>query len=263
MSGARLCLHRGGREVPREYLATVPTPAPSRRWHPVGHHAFVDAVDEALSAQGFTIERRRYGLSQDDAKLFGVLDLTVPVVSGVTVAVGIRNSLNQTFPLGFCAGHRVFVCDNLAFSAELMVKRKLTSRGMLRFRDDIAACVSGLDVFKRAEEHRVRRMQLADIGDTEAESFMLRALERRLISHRLVYKLIEAWREPPFEEFESRTLWSLFNCFTLVMSDRAKSNAQQHARDTMSLQALLAPKGANAPGMLDVDCEVIDVTQEA
>jgi hypothetical protein len=30
---------------------------------------------------------------------------------GVSLAVGIRNSWDQSFPLGFCAGARVFVCD--------------------------------------------------------------------------------------------------------------------------------------------------------
>ena len=256
MSNGRLVLHRGAREVSHDYLARVPTPSPSRRWFPVGHATFVDSVDECLTAQGFTIERRRYGLSGDDARLFGVYDLTVPVAEGVSVSVGIRNSLDQTFPLGFCAGHRVFICDNLAFSAELMTKRKHTRFGHDRFRDDILACVAQLDAFQAAEAFRIRGMREAGLSDTEAESVMLRALERRLISPRLVYKLIEAWREPPFEAFEPRTAWSLFNAFTLVMSDRARTNPTQHARDTMSLQTLLAPRGGDEPGMIDVDCEV-------
>lgn len=110
MSRSNLCLHRGAREVGREVLASVPTPPPSRRWVPIGHAQAVDTVEQALSSSGFRIERQRLGLSRDDARLFGVMDLTVEVAPDVTLAVGVRNSIDQSFPLGFCAGHRVFVC---------------------------------------------------------------------------------------------------------------------------------------------------------
>lgn len=132
--------------------------------------------------------------------------------------------------------------DNLSFSAELMVRRKHTRFGADRFRDDIAQCVAKLDEFRLAEQGRITRMQETPIGNVEAESFMLRAYEHRLVSHRTLPGLIEAWREPAHEAFEERTLWSLFNCFTLVMADRAKSNPQAHAAATMRLQGLLNPE---------------------
>jgi hypothetical protein len=53
-------------------------------------------------------------------------------------------------------------------------------------------------------------------------------------------RLIEAWRTPAFGgELAERTAWSLFNCFTLVMSDLASTNPQRYASATMKLQALL------------------------
>lgn len=241
MSPSKLCLHRGAREVQREALALVPVPPPSRRWVPVGHAQVVDTVERSLADCGLRVERQRYGLSRDDARLFGTLDLAVEVAPDVTLAVGVRNSIDQSFPLGFCAGHRVFVCDNLAFSAELMVRRKHTRFGADRFRDDIAGCVAKLEEFRLAEHARIARMREAPIGDVEAESFMLRAYEHRLVSHRLLPGLIGAWRDPAHEAFEGRTLWSLFNCFTLVMADRARSNPQAHAVATMRLQGLLNP----------------------
>lgn len=110
MSRSNLCLHRGAREVSRDVLGTIPTPPPSRRWVPIGHADAVATVQSTLAQSGFHVERERYGLSRDDARLFGVLDLTIEVAPDVTLAVGVRNSIDQSFPLGFCAGHRVFVC---------------------------------------------------------------------------------------------------------------------------------------------------------
>lgn len=242
MGEARLVLHRGAREVPRETLASIITPPPSKRWVPIGHDRVILTVTATLETIGFRVDRERYALSGDDARLFGTLDISVEVAPDVTLAVGVRNSIDQTFPLGFCAGHRVFVCDNLAFSAELMVRRKHTRFGHDRFRDDITQCVAKLEEFRLAEQGRITRMRETTIGDVEAESFMLRAYEHRLVSHRQLPGLIEAWREPAHEAFEERTLWSLFNAFTLVMADRAKSNPQAHAAATMRLQGLLNPE---------------------
>lgn len=252
MSGS-LVLHCGASEVSRTALAEIPTPEPQGRWHPIAHTAVLESVASTLEAVGFTITKERLGLSANKARFFGTLDLAVPIVPNVTLAVGIRNSIDKTFPLGFCAGHRVFVCDNLAFSAELMAKRKHTRFGASRFRDDIVNCVSRLEQFKLAEQSRIQRMQEAEITNVEAESYMLRAFENRIVTRNLP-KLIEAWREPPFDEFRPRTLWSLFNAFTLVMSGQAETNPQMFARQTMRLQGLLAPvRGADSPDLLVVD----------
>ncbi len=251
VSESRLCLHRGAREVPREALARVPVPAPSRRWVPIGHDRAVHTVAAALADGGFRVVRERYALSRDDARLFGTLDLRVEVAPDVTLAVGIRNSLDQSFPLGFCAGHRVFVCDNLCFSAELMVRRKHTRFGVERFRDDIAGCVAGLEAFRLAERARIGRMQGSELTETQAESLMLRAAyDRRILSHRLMPRLIAQWRDPAHPAFEPRTHWSLFNAFTLVMADRARSNPQAFAAATMRLQALLLPEGDDGAALL-------------
>ena len=84
-------------------------------------------------------------------------------------------------------------------------------------------------------------MQETECSDVLAESLMLRAYDQGIISHRQLPRVIKEWREPSFEDFADRTLWSLFNAFTTVMNDRAKTNPQQHATHTMRLQALICP----------------------
>jgi hypothetical protein len=242
----KLTLHVDAREVTLDELAAVPTPPPTTTWFPLGHATVIETVTRNLESVGLAVDRAKYGLSRGGARMFATLDLEVEVVPGVKLAAGVRNSTDQSFPLGFCAGHRVFVCDNLAFSAELLVSRKHTRFGHERFKADIAETVGKLQAFREAEVARIDRMRGLVLDDRHAESLMLRAYEHGFCGVRYLPKLIEAWRAPAFGgELAERTAWSLFNCFTVVMADLASTNPQRYAAATMKLQALLTAAANN------------------
>ena len=205
------------------------------------HNHVFDAVLGTLEATDFQVQRMQLSLSQDDARFFGTLDLLSTVAEGVALAVGVRNSIDKTFPLGFCAGSRVFVCDNLAFRSELLVARKHTLHGGTRFREAIALAVHSLGQFRDTEAQRIDRMKVFPLSDMHAESLMLQAYARGLVSHRALPHVIEAWRQPAHAAFEGRNLWSLLNAFTGAIQGRARSNPQQFALQSIRLQALLCP----------------------
>jgi hypothetical protein len=132
------------------------------------------------------------------------------------LAVGIRNSIDKTFPLGFCAGSRVFVCDNLAFLTELLGTRKHTRFGGERFQEAIAQGVQRLPQFIAGEAETIDTMLHAPLHPELADSLILRSYEQGIISHRILPAVIKAWRfRPP--KFEDETLWSLFNAFTSAL----------------------------------------------
>jgi hypothetical protein len=238
LAKSTLVLHCGAREVTRDELVHVPTPAATKTWFPVSHDTCVSTVQKSLTNAGFEIRSMRFGLSRNDARLFATVDLASPLAAGVSLAVGIRNSFDKSLPLGFVAGNRVFVCDNLAFRSELSVKRKHTLFGHGRFGDDIHAAVNNLGQFKIHEVERVKQLQHAEIDDQWAESFMLRSFEKKLISHRVLSGVIAQWRKPSFEEFEERSAWSLLNAYTTTLGPRLKSNAQAYAEQTLALGGL-------------------------
>lgn len=247
MSESHLITHCGARTVDREQLRAVATPAATRTWFPIGHLQVLEIVEEKLAEGGFRIERERLALSRGDARFFGTLDLASTVAPGVTLAVGIRNSIDKSLPIGFAAGARVFVCDNLAFRSEITIARKHTRFGSDRYAEALCRAVGGLAQFKEAEGARIRRFQLTDVTDIEAESLMLRAYECDVVSHRLLPRVIAEWRQPSFEEFQPRTLWSLLNAFTTVLGERQKSNPQQFAHLTIRLQDLLSETAGVRP----------------
>jgi hypothetical protein len=237
-----LMLHSGSRTVDRPTLEMIPAPEATDTWFPVRHGDVLGRAVGLLEGAGFRIERSRYGLSPDNHRFFGVLDLSLPVgTDGVKLAVGIRNSTDKTFPIGLAAGTRVFVCDNLAFSAELTVTRKHTKNGMDRWTEAIGGAVNRLDQFQRAETVRIERLQGYNLALPEADSFILRAWEAGILSTRQLPDAVKQWREPSFDWGRPGTAWHLYNAMTHSLSGAAERNPQRHAGLTMRLMQHFAP----------------------
>lgn len=240
-----LMLHTGGRLCTLDELQAIPTPPPEGRWHPVAHAQVLDTVTATLTGAGYAVKSQALAVARDGKRFFGTLDLTTPLTPDGTVAlaVGVRNSTDKSFPLGFCAGSRVFVCDNLAFNAELLVKRKHTRFAALRWNNEIAAAVQKLPSFAEAEQARIARLMVSELTDDRALAILVRAMERRVIAAPTIPKILAEWRTPTHDygTGERPTAWKLLNCFTTVLGkERAIKSASEYAGQTIRLNALLA-----------------------
>jgi hypothetical protein len=238
---ANLILHKGASLVTLEQLREFRAPEPEGRWYPIAHCSVLEAVKGTLGEAGYQVRTEKLALNREGTRFFGTLDLETAVGPGVHLAVGIRNSTDKTFPLGFCAGNRVFVCDNLAFRSELLVKRKHTRYGEQRFRQAIAEAVTSLGSFQEIETARIKAMMGYELTAEQADSLILRSFEKGIISAPLLPRIIKEWREPSFEEFQPRTVWSLLNAFTRVLGERATTQPTKFAVQTTRLNNLLEP----------------------
>ena len=236
---SQLIAHAGARVVSLDELERVEAPPSTDTWFPIRHSQVLHSAIETLGEAGFQVRRTGLALSRNDARFFGVIDLEAPIMPGVNLAVGIRNSADKSLPVAFCAGTRVTVCDNLAFRSEIVVARKHTKYGQMRYQEAIAKAVGTLPQFREKEHERVIRFQDAAITDERAEALMLRSFEKEIVSYRMLPQVIEAWRKPSHEDFAPRTLWSLEQCFTGILAVVQKSNPQRFASLTIRLQDLL------------------------
>lgn len=242
MSTSTLSNHCGARQVNATELAGIAPPQPTRTWFPLAHRAVLDSVCGALEGTGFMICRSRLAVSHGGARFFGTLDLTTSIVEGVSLAVGIRNSNDQSFPIGFCCGQRVFVCDNLAFTSEIVVSKKHTRYGQERYLEGLARAVASLDQYRQTAVGWIEGMQARQLSNDTANSLLLQAYERKIIGLRLLPLVVEEWRRPSRPEYEPRTAYSLFNCFTEVLGRERQSRfPAESALATMRLSKLLAP----------------------
>lgn len=242
MAEATLITHLGGRDVTLEELDGIPTPPSTETWFPIPHAQVLHAVEETLQGGGFLIQRRRLSIAKGGNRFFGTLDLSTPITDGVTLAVGVRNSTDKSFPIGFCCGTRVFVCDNFAFTSEIVVAKKHTRFGQERYLEGIARAVSSLSQYRESTARWIDQMKGWQLPAEAADSFILRSSEEEVIGARQLPLVLKEWRQPRFEEYQPRTAWSLFNSFTDVLGrTRENTHPAQAALTTMRLRRLLAP----------------------
>lgn len=237
-----LVLHKGAAEVSRNHLATFAAPPPEGRWHPVSHTKVLTTVCDTLETSGYRIRREQLAVARDGHRFFGTLDLDSTLVPGVSLAVGVRNSTDKSFPLGFCAGNRVFVCDNLAFRSELLVKRKHTRYGEVRFHNAIAGAITQLRTFQEVEGQRIRCLQTTRVTEAQASLCVLKALDQGVVSAPVIPRIWKEIVSPSFDYGQDGlTLWTVLQAFTTCLMDRAKRSPNEYAGMTIRLNALLSP----------------------
>jgi hypothetical protein len=239
MAESRLMLHCGARHVESDELALVKAPPPEGRWYPLSHISVLNRVKETLAEAGYAVIREQLALSRHDARFFGTIDLQSKIVQGVTLAAGVRNSIDRSLPIGFIAGTRTFVCDNLAFRSELLVKRKHTLNGERTFAQGIAQAVMSLNDFKETEGARIEKMRDRELKPEQADSLILQSFERGIITAPALPRVIKEWKESAYEEFQPRTMWSLYNAFTNALRERAVKQPTTFAVQTMRLGSFL------------------------
>lgn len=213
-----LMIHCGGREVAREELGRVGTPVPTATWHPIPHDALLAEVEQSLTHNDLRIVAEQHALARDGDRYFGLLQIANGQNPGDHAWVlGLRNSHDQTFPAGLVVGSRVFVCDNLAFSGEIVIARRHTRWIMRDLPRLVLDGVGQLTQRWHSQEERYDRYRASSLADREAHDVVIRALDAQAITTIQVPAVLREWRRPEHAAFRDRTAWSLFNAFTHVV----------------------------------------------
>ena len=236
-------LHAGGKLATLDELRDCKTPPPEGRWHPVSHVKVLDTVKETLHGAGYVIKSEKYGLAgQRPLRRPRPRD---PARPRAGLSVGVRNSVDKSFPLGFAAGSRVFVCDNLAFRSELLVRRKHTME-----RDEGVRDGHRRPVAASRRSRRPRRAHPPDGGDgADAGDGVPRHPHRVPPGHHLVAATparLPGWEEPPHEDFcpapRGHSSTPSPRC-----SSPARSAPQPFVAQTIRLNGLMLPEGTDVP----------------
>lgn len=250
MSVATLMNHKGAHELPRNELALIEAPPPTATWFPTRHIDVLNAAEKTITAAGYEIKKSQYSVSHEGHRFFGVMDLASTIIDGITLAVGIRNSTDKTFPIGLCCGNRVFCCDNLAFTSEIVVSKKHTRFGSERYREGIAGAIASLGQYQQAQATWINRLQQQKLSREESDSLILRAYEEDVIGARMLPLIIEEVRRPTFDEFKDGSAWSLWNCFTTILGRKSERPAEA-ALTTIKLQRLFSPEVIDVPAVAE------------
>ncbi len=236
---SNLLLHVDAGRVTRRDLENVELPEPTPTWHPVAHTRVLDTVTDRLADMNIPVRREQLGLTHDGARFFGTLDLDLDVYGGdVSLSVGIRNSIDKSISAGLAVGERVFVCDNLCFSGEIVAMRKHT-RHILRDLDGkVTEALVQLDKFRELAGQRIERLHNLTLTDSQAHDLMVRAADRGCIAWSGIGRVLAEYREPQHDVFLPRNAWSLMNAFTEVAKVGFQKNPVRASVQTIQLTSL-------------------------
>ena len=230
MRNLNLILHCGGSVATRNELGNIQTPSPEGRWFPIPHLELVTQVETRLQENGMRIVNESFGLANDGHRMFGLMQIANGQnAEDYSWVAGLRNSHDKTFPAGLCVGSGVFVCDNLAFSSEIVFGRRHTTNIMR----DLPLLV-GTAIGKLAESWTDQNKRIEAYKDTvlskgDAADMLLDALKQDVLNTRQILPAFDEWRKPRHEEFaEKKNVWRFFNAVTQVIQPEPGKNKKGH-----------------------------------
>jgi hypothetical protein len=197
----------------------------------VAHGDLIDVLDAELTRRGLAVRAEAYAMQRAGALLFGVIDLAWRDTGEFAAAIGLRTSNDKTFSLQIAVGLRIFVCDNLVFSGDLIALKRKHTAG-LDLPREIAAAMERYQNGVLNLENGIGRLKATAITDGEAKEKICDLFRQTILPVRLFHAVCRAHFEDANGGTQApRTLWGLHNACTCQMKALPPAPAfQAHAR---------------------------------
>jgi hypothetical protein len=211
-----LILHCGANAAEIDAVRAVPTPDATPSWQPIPHGDLYGRVRSTLESSGLHIVEEAHGLWRDGLRYFGLMEVrNGHDGNDFGLVVGLRNSHDKSFPAALALGSHVFCCDNLAFSGEVKLSRKHTTYIWRDLPGLVERAVGRLADLRNLQARRIGAYKSTALTDDRAvHDLVVRSVYARVLPGSQIMDVLNEWRRPRHEEFEPRTVWSLFNSFT-------------------------------------------------
>ena len=171
---------------------------------------------------GHELLEDHHAVTQDGLNYFGVLSLRSPY-GDYTDMVSLRNSHKKQFPIGIAIGSWVFVCDNLAFNADHVIKRKHTANAKRDLPGLVAAVIEPLGEARKAQELTFERYKALALSDALADQGIMSMYRRGVINLTRIGDVLKAYEEPP-HDWGDKTPWRLFNAASFALTGKVAEN---------------------------------------
>ena len=216
-----MIIHDGGIKLNSiDDFRSLEDPTPMGKMHyPIRHDYFLDLIERGLTPKGWTIKWSEFALHLDKDRgydnAFGLWGLESDNTDETRI-LGCRNSGTQHFSAQLGAGQHVTVCDNLLFSAAVMVGRKHTKNIIADLPRLVRKTMGRISDEFVNQERRTEVYKETKIERTDANHIMMETVRAKAIPPSQLLHWVNEWEKPTHEEFADRTAWSLQNAFTEV-----------------------------------------------
>jgi hypothetical protein len=213
-----LMLHAGANAVSYDALRAVHTPSGTDTHVPIPHHELVQLVRYTLGFFGHEITEEAHSVTPDGDRYFGLMSLR-SAYSDYTDTLGLRNSHDKSFPIGIAFGSKVFVCDNLAFIGEHVIRRKHTVKARRELPGLVTEIVQPLQAQRIAQNTKLLAYKAAPITDDVADQAIMQMYRKDVIGVQAIGHVLKAYEEPP-HDWGDKTAWRLFNAATFALAGK-------------------------------------------
>ena len=230
----------------REIVEGVPVPPETRSYRPIPNKEFLLMVEQVAQDCSLEVdtENANFGLAGKGQRMFGTYPLVGQNHFGdqVSLMLGVRNSYDKFLSAGVCFGSKVFVCSNLVFTGYASEDNSIVGRTSHRHTVNVldglhtrlVNALSKFEAYKVFQENFYGRLTETFLSEDEAYATIVRAVLADAIPNREIVHVANNWNfqeDEPIEEnpnwhkeFQPRTAWSLFNCFTENAKEFQKKN---------------------------------------
>lgn len=180
-----LILHTGAEAIDYDGLRDCEVPEATATHVPIPHHSVVDMVKYALGYYGHDVTEEHYGITPD--------------------------------------GARVFVCDNLAFVGDHVIKRKHTANAKRDLPGLVAQVIEPLGAKRQDQALTFQRYQETPLIQHQADAAIMQLYRENVINVTRIADVLDAYEDPPCDWGEP-TAWRLFNATTYALTGRVTEN---------------------------------------
>jgi hypothetical protein len=219
-----LVLHRGGEEVDYARLRELPVPEATASHIPIEHWRVVDLVKHSLTFYGHEIIEEHHATAEKGMRYFGLLTLRSPY-GNYTDTVGLRNANDKSFPVGIAFGSRTFVCDNLSFIGDHVVRRRHTAKLKFELPGLIANIVEPLADKRQEQAKTFERYQATPLLQHQADTAIMQLWRDEVIGIHKIVDVHRQWQEPAFD-WGDKTALRLFNAATFALTGKVAEKPQ-------------------------------------
>ena len=210
-------------------LAEIKLPEETNSYVPVSHVDFINNTKDIANRilDKHSLHSEQFGIARDGKQMFGTLTYKEDFHDGdqeLGLSIGLRNSYDKSMSLGLCSGASVFVCENLMMTGEVVAMRMHTGNIIDELKGMIFnALLKCEDKFSTIHADS-QRMKEVSIEDAFAYSTMGKLYGYGIIKERQLPVMKKEWEKPKYDDFNDRTLWSLYNAGTEAL----KTTAPRH-----------------------------------
>ena len=216
-----LMAHCGSEITPLAVVMNAKTPRPTETHYPIPHGVLIESVRDQLSYRGHSIKEEAHAMTPDGDRYFGLLRLDADS-EGYAPMVGIRNAHDKRLSAGLVVGSNVFVCDNLAFSGEVSMRRKHTRNILKDLPDLVIDLVERAGVYMTQQDDRIEAYKARSLPYKMADAFAVQMARDGVIPDSKVMAVVKEIHEPSHPEHNQggTTVWTAFNAATEILKPK-------------------------------------------